>query len=88
MVKEISEGEEVLVGTFLLFGQPIIIIFDSGETHDQHPWGQVVANLVAREVPLELARQVFCTHLIILDGPGIYVIFGMSWMKLHKLFWI
>jgi hypothetical protein len=27
---------------------------------------------------------VFPTHLIILDGQGIDVILGMSWMKLHK----
>jgi hypothetical protein len=27
---------------------------------------------------------VFPTHLVILDGQGIDVILGMSWMKLHK----
>jgi hypothetical protein len=43
-----------------------------------------VANQIAREVPLKLAGQVFPTHLIILDGQGIDVILGMSWMKLHK----
>jgi hypothetical protein len=43
-----------------------------------------VANLIAREVPLELSRQVFPTHLIVLDGQGIDVILGMSWMKIHK----
>jgi hypothetical protein len=47
--------------------------------------GRVVANQIAREVPLELAGQVFCTNLIVLDGEGIYVILGMSWMKLHKV---
>jgi hypothetical protein len=46
--------------------------------------GQVVANQIAREVPLELTRQVFRTHLIVLDWQGIDVILGMSWMKLHK----
>jgi hypothetical protein len=30
MVEDIPEGEEVLAGTFLLFGRPIIILFDSG----------------------------------------------------------
>jgi hypothetical protein len=30
--------------------------------------GQVVAKQIAREVLLELARQVFRTHLIVLDG--------------------
>jgi hypothetical protein len=43
-----------------------------------------VANQIAREALLELARQVFHTHLIVLDGQGIDVILGMSWMKLHK----
>ena len=37
-----------------------------------------------REGLLELTGQVFSTHLIVLDGQGIYVILGMSWMKLHK----
>jgi hypothetical protein len=39
---------------------------------------------MARDVPLELARQMFPTHLVILDGHGINVILGMSWMKRHK----
>jgi hypothetical protein len=39
---------------------------------------------MAKEVPLELAGQVFPTHLIVLDRQGIDVILGMSWMKLHK----
>jgi hypothetical protein len=33
-IEDISEGEEVLVGTFLLFGHPIIILFDSRASHD------------------------------------------------------
>jgi hypothetical protein len=43
-----------------------------------------VANQMAREVPLELAGHVFPTHLVVLDGQGIDVILGMSWMKQHK----
>jgi hypothetical protein len=43
-----------------------------------------VANQMAREVPLELAGQMFPTHLIVLDAQGIDVILGMSWMKRHK----
>jgi hypothetical protein len=46
--------------------------------------GRVVAKQIAREVPLELAGQVFPTHLIVLNRQGIDVILGMSWMKLHK----
>jgi hypothetical protein len=106
MVKDISEGE-VLMGIFLLFGHPIIILFDSGASHDfmssacakkvklplivakpsymiNSSRSQVVANQIAREVPLELAGQVFHIHHIVLHGQGIDVILGMSWMKLHK----
>jgi hypothetical protein len=32
-VENITEGEEVLEGTFLLFGCPIIILFDSRASH-------------------------------------------------------
>jgi hypothetical protein len=32
-IEDIPEGE-VLTGTFLLFGHPIIIMFDSGASHD------------------------------------------------------
>jgi hypothetical protein len=46
--------------------------------------GRMVANQIPREVPLELAGQVFPTHLIVLDGQGIDVILGVSWMKVHK----
>jgi hypothetical protein len=46
--------------------------------------GRVVAKQLAGDVPLELAGQVFPTHLIVLNGQGIYVILGMSWVKLHK----
>jgi hypothetical protein len=107
MVKDIPKGEEVLAGTFSLFGRPIIILFDSGASHDfmsatyaktaklvltvakpsymiNTPGGRVVAKHIAREVPLELAGQMFPTHLIVLDGQGIDVILGMCWMKLHK----
>jgi hypothetical protein len=42
------------------------------------PRGQVVAKQIARDVLLELAGQVFPTHLIVLDGQGIDVILGMS----------
>jgi hypothetical protein len=43
-----------------------------------------VANQIAKEVPLELAGQVFPTCLIVLDEQGIDGILGMSSMKLHK----
>jgi hypothetical protein len=31
-----------------------------------------------------LAKRVFSTDLIILKGQGLDIIFGMSWMKLHR----
>jgi hypothetical protein len=34
MVEEIPPSEEVLAGTFYLFEHPIIILFDSGASHD------------------------------------------------------
>jgi hypothetical protein len=100
-VEDIPEGEEVPACTFLLFGHPIIILFDSGALHDfissacakraklsltvakpldmiLTPGSRIVENKIAREVPLELAGQVFPTHLIVLDGQGIDVILGMS----------
>jgi hypothetical protein len=33
-VEEIPTGEEVLVGTFFLNDQPIVILFNSGASHD------------------------------------------------------
>jgi hypothetical protein len=107
MVEDIPEGEKVLASTFLLFGHPIIILFDFRVSHgfitsecDKRealsltvakpsymiltPGGQILANQIAREVPLKLAGQIFSTHLVVLDGQGIDVILGMSWMKWHK----
>jgi hypothetical protein len=98
MVEDIPEGEEVLTGTFLLFGHPVIILFDSGVSHDFMSSSCAkrvkLALIVAKpsyiistrggQVPLVLAGQMFPTHLIVLDGQGIYVTLGMSWMNLHK----
>jgi hypothetical protein len=36
------------------------------------------------KAPLDLARRVFSTDLIILKGQGLDAILGMSWMKLHR----
>jgi hypothetical protein len=33
-VEEIPLGEELIAGTFFLFEHPIIILFDSGASHD------------------------------------------------------
>jgi hypothetical protein len=107
-LEEVPLGKEVIVSTFFLFEHPIIILFDSGASHDflslayaqkadvtlcatQVPYsisilrGQVVANQMARKIPLELAGRVFSTTLIILEGLGIDVILGMNWMKMHQV---
>jgi predicted aspartyl protease len=33
-VEEVAEGEQVLAGMFSLNGHPIVILFDSGATHN------------------------------------------------------
>jgi hypothetical protein len=48
------------------------------------PRGRVDADRIVRKAPLELAKRVFSTDLIILKGQGLDVILGMSWMKLHR----
>jgi hypothetical protein len=45
--------------------------------------GRVVANQMARKIPLKLVGRVFHTALIILEDQGIDVILGMNWMKMH-----
>jgi predicted aspartyl protease len=99
--------EVVLAGTFFLNEHPIIIMFDSGASHDfmsstcakkaklslvasgapyviSTPGGRVDADQIVQKVPLELFGMIFSTNLIILNGQGIDVILGMSWMKLHR----
>jgi hypothetical protein len=49
------------------------------------PGGWVDADRIVYKAPLELARRVFSTDLIILKGEGLDVILGMSWMKLHRV---
>jgi predicted aspartyl protease len=48
------------------------------------PRGQIDADQIVHKAPLELARRVFSTDLIILKGQGLDVILGMSWMKRHR----
>jgi predicted aspartyl protease len=100
-VEEIPKGEKVLAGTFFLNERLIIILFDSGASHDfisftcakkvmlsmvatEAPYaistlrGRVDADRIVRKAPLELARRVFSTDLIILKGQGLDVILRMS----------
>jgi predicted aspartyl protease len=106
-MKDASEGGHVLAGTFSLNGHPIIILFDSGATHEfisksytqKHklavkslstPYmictrgGNVFTKQLAMSTPLNLVGKIYKTHLIVLDGQGIDVILGMSWMRDHK----
>jgi hypothetical protein len=48
------------------------------------PGGRVDVDRIVHKAPLELARRVFSTDLIIRKGQGLDVILGMSWMKLHR----
>jgi hypothetical protein len=48
------------------------------------PRGQVDADRIVHKAPLKLVVRLFSTDLTILKGQGLYVILGMSWMKLHK----
>jgi hypothetical protein len=106
-MEEIPTGEEVLASMFFLNEYPIIILFDSGASHDfmsstcdkkaklslvasgvpyviSIPGGRVDADRIVQKVPLELSGRILSTNLIILNGQGIDVILGMSWMKLHR----
>jgi hypothetical protein len=49
------------------------------------PGGRVDADQIVQKVPLELARRVFSTDLIMLNGQRLDVILGMNWMKIHKV---
>jgi hypothetical protein len=48
------------------------------------PRGNVFTKQLAVSTPLSLAGKNYKTHLIVLDGQGIDVILGMSWMRDHK----
>jgi hypothetical protein len=48
------------------------------------PGGKMVTQYLAKNTPLNLGGMVYKTGLIILDGQGIDVILGMSWMKEYK----
>jgi hypothetical protein len=48
------------------------------------PGGQIVTKQVVMNPPLNLKGRIYKTCLIVLDGQGIDVILGMSWMRRHR----
>jgi hypothetical protein len=46
--------------------------------------GNIITKQVVLSIPLNLAGKLYKTSLIVLDGQGIDVILGMSWIKEHK----
>jgi hypothetical protein len=94
-VDGIPTGEEVLAGTFFLNERPIVILFDSGASHDfmsSASAKKARLTLVVSGAPYVIstlggrvdADRIFETDLILLSGQGIDVILGMSWTKRHK----
>jgi hypothetical protein len=106
-IEDVPKGERVLTSTFSLNGHPVIILFDSGASHDfisrtctqkcqlviEHmstpymiltPEGSIITKQLVINAHLNLGGKVYKTHLIVLDGQGIDVILGMSWMRDHK----
>jgi predicted aspartyl protease len=103
-MENIPEGESVFASTFSLNGHLIVILFDTGATHDfiskactqrhqlvieptntpyviSNPGGRVITEELVMYTPLNVVGKLFITSLIVLDGQGIDVILGMSWMK-------
>jgi hypothetical protein len=106
-MENIPEGESVFASTFSLNGHLIVILFDTGATHDfiskactqrhqlvieptntpyviSNPGGRVITEELVMYTPLNVVGKLFKTSLIVLDGQGIDVILGMSWMKGHN----
>jgi hypothetical protein len=49
------------------------------------PGGQIVTKQVVVNPPLNLKGRIYKTCLIVLDGHGIDVVLGMSWMRRHRV---
>jgi hypothetical protein len=48
------------------------------------PGGNIITKQLVINAPLNVGGRVYKTHLIVLDGQGIDLILGMSWMRDHK----
>jgi hypothetical protein len=49
------------------------------------PGGRVVTKQTVMHAPLDLAGKLYKPSLIVLDGQGLDIILGMSWMRAHKV---
>jgi hypothetical protein len=49
------------------------------------PGRQIVTKQVVVNPPLNLKGRIYKTCLIVVDGQGIDVILGMSWMRRHRV---
>jgi hypothetical protein len=94
-MEDIPEGKQVLVGMFSLNGHPIIILSNSGVSHDfiskactqkhqltiEYMYTPYLISTLGGKI---FTRQVIVNPPLNLEGQGINVILGMNWMKRHK----
>jgi hypothetical protein len=46
----------------------------------QYPGGRMITQEVIYQIPIDFARHIFPTNLIVLKGQDIDVILGMNWL--------
>jgi hypothetical protein len=59
---------------------------DSSQSHQgtDHLVSQIVTRQMVIHTPLNLEAKIYKPSFIVLEGQGIDVILGLSWMKTHK----
>jgi hypothetical protein len=89
-MEDIPEGEQVIIDMFSLNGYPIVILYNSGATHEFisktctqkyqliHTGGDIITKELVMNAPLNLMGKIYKTHLFVLDGQEIDVILRMS----------
>jgi hypothetical protein len=76
-VEDIPEGEHVLAGTFSLNGDPAIVLFDSGASHDFISRACTQKSQMAIEylpVPYMIStpeEKIFTRHVVVNPPPSI-----------------